>query len=556
MRAFALLTVIAVLVMSSVVLVAAYYAPDQVSARHAEALARQAQAERLQPVDDVLAVGWRLLPLGFAAGLAGLGLLAVARRLALVRVAPNTPPLPYAGVVTGQYAPMTAMGLAGHHAAQLEAAKQPRLPDTLRTYAPRYIEGRQAAPQAAPAIASEPAHLLTSFSAPTFAALLQANAIGDGRLLLGYTADAPLVGSWKDLYSTAVGGVSGSGKTTTTRFLAAQSAMMGARFVILDPHAGAGDDSLAATLAPLAPSFIADPAADVPTMRAVIQRVTAELDERMRTGRKAPPLIVCVDEFTSLMRGPVGDDLAALLERIGQEGRKYGVFALLSGQIWTAERSGGSELRDSLASAFVHRLKPSQARLLVPDIDKAVARLPVGHAYLNRTNGDLLEVAIPLTTAADLEAVARRLPAPACDVGEAPRPFRPFTDFATNRPPAWTDSDGLGRSDGGNEPENRPETIDPTDRPRPTATDRPPLRVLKPLSLVDKARAVGVELSESDWQDLAALDSGQTPQAIAARETGTTEGRPYRRRRDDLMRLAEMIRTWPEGDEAQAADGD
>ena len=322
---------------------------------------------------------------------------------------------------------------AGYWQAQIEGAKQPRLPDDLRTYAPRYIEGRQATPQAAPVITSEPAHLLTSFSAPTFAALLQANAVGDGRLLLGYTPDAPVVGSWKDLYSTAVGGVSGSGKTNTTRFLAAQSAMSGARFCILDPHAGAGEDSLAATLAPLAPSFIADPAADVPTMRAVIKRVSAELDERMRTGRKGPPLVVACDEFTSLMRGPVGDDLAALIERIGQEGRKYGVFALLSGQIWTAERSGGSELRDSLASAFVHRLKPSQARLLVPDIDRAVARLPVGHAYLSRTSGDLLEVAIPLTTAADLEAVAQRMPAPA--VGDvAPPPRRPSLAELINPP--------------------------------------------------------------------------------------------------------------------------
>jgi hypothetical protein len=81
------------------------------------------------------------------------------------------------------------------------------------------------------------------------------------------------------------------------------------------------------------------------------------------------------------------------------------------------------------------------------------------------------------------------------------------------------------------------------------------MRVLKPQTLTDKARAVGVELSEADWSDLAMIDRGETPQAIAARETGTTEGRPYRRRRDDLMRLAEMIRTWPEGDEAQAADG-
>ena len=93
-----------------------------------------------------------------------------------------------------------------------------------------------------------------SDSVTTFAQLLSRGRVGKGNpLLLGFDVETggELVGSWLDLYSTIVSGLPGSGKTTSQRFLACQTALQGARFAICDPHAGAADDSLAATLAPL-----------------------------------------------------------------------------------------------------------------------------------------------------------------------------------------------------------------------------------------------------------------------------------------------------------------
>ena len=66
--------------------------------------------------------------------------------------------------------------------------------------------------------------------------------------------------------------------------------------------------------------------------------------------------------------------------------------------------------------------------------------------------------------------------------------------------------------------------------------------------MTEKARAAGMELSESEWRDLAAMDAGKTPQALAAAAVGATEGRPYRRRRDELIRLADLVRNWPDGE--------
>lgn len=556
MRAFALLALIALLVGSSVVMVAAYYAPDQVAARHAEALARAAQADRLQPVDDVLAVGWRLLPLAFAAGLAALALLAFARRLALVRV-PGGPPLPYAGVAAGEYAQLSALGMAGHFEVERTRAANPSppLPATLRTYAPRYnTPAHRVINQAAPAVAlAPPGDAGAPVAIPTFGDLLRLGQVGRNRaLVLGYTADGvPVKGDMDSLFSFGVAGLQGSGKTTTERFLLGQVALQGGRFALIDPHRDvAGGQSLAGTLAPLRGAFLLPPAADDGEIYQVIELVNEEIDRRER-GDTGPVIVLAVDEWTDLARRPCAEDLQALARRVSTTGRKLGIYAALSGQGWTKESAG--EVRDYLTAAFVHKLRPQVARLLAPGVGNEVWTLAPGQAILDRTTGPRLTVTIPNTTGQDLAAVAGLLPAPAGDV-TSPRP-RPPSFLAAAYPMAHgTDSDGLGRSDGGNEPQNGPEEAPGTDRPRPPATDRPSLRVLMPQSLLDKARAVGVELSESDWADLAALDAGQTPQAIAARETGTTEGRPYRRRRDELMRLAEMIRTWPE-DPARAADG-
>jgi ABC-type glutathione transport system ATPase component len=101
--------------------------------------------------------------------------------------------------------------------------------------------------------------------------------------LLGFDAETatPIEGTWKDLYSSAIAGVSGSGKTTTVRFLAAQSALHAARWVLLDPHADAGDDSLAGTLQPLASTFLCAPAIQPRAMLESVKLVADELDRRL-----------------------------------------------------------------------------------------------------------------------------------------------------------------------------------------------------------------------------------------------------------------------------------
>jgi hypothetical protein len=350
------------------------------------------------------------LPLaGVLAGLVVVGALGFAglalweRRRPLVVIEAIGAPIDRRALHSGAYAQLPYAIL--EHRTQAAIAAGAGVPHTI-TYSPHYVS-RQDVQGAAPAQLVAPA-----FTAPAFADLLARGLIGAGApLLLGYGADGQaLTGSWKDLYSSAVAGISGSGKTTTLRFLAGQSALQGARFVLLDPHAEAGDESLVGTLAPLAPAFLCEPASDPRAMLQSLALAREVLQGRLH-GEPGPPLIVAIDEFTALQgRSDLAGPMAELIEAIAQEGRKARVFALISGQIWTAQRSGGTALRDSLASAYVHRCKRQTARLLINTEDARRAEdLAPGMALLARNTGEVIDICVPYTTGADMQAVGRLL---------------------------------------------------------------------------------------------------------------------------------------------------
>lgn len=311
---------------------------------------------------------------------------------------------------------VAAVAMTGYHAAQLEAARQPRLPDNLRAYhhAPRYTEGRST-PQADQLAAPDPARQIVA--TPTFADLLREGRLAPGQnvLPLGFrTEDGGAVGgSWSNLYSTCVAGLQGSGKSTTLRYLAGASVIAGARLVVIDPHAHHADDGLASTLAPLSPAMLCPPAVEEAEIRQALQLVDRELVRRKNGGMIDQPLLICVDEWSALQRSRVADQLAEVLEGVCQEGRKFQVYSLLSGQVWTVQRSGGSALRDALASAYIHRSRPAQARAAWPGVEgRDVLNLAPGEAMLFRTSSEPVRVRIPNTTRADLERVAGLLPAP------------------------------------------------------------------------------------------------------------------------------------------------
>lgn len=414
--------------------VAIYFSPDaQEQREHAlyvqsehdrlalEAAQQQAQiqaqrAQTLAPVvtgvqTSLIVVIALVAALAVAAG-AMFCFLFLARRLVLVR--PNAQgvlPMPLVGF--DRLAEQSGASIGLFHAANIQRAiHQPgQTPASFAphiTYSPHHE--RHGLPDS---VAGQPLLDLDQvLGVPTFAELLDQGRIGRGMpLLLGVDEQGQEVsGSWLDLYSTIVSGLPGSGKTTSQRFLACQTALQGARFVVVDPHAGAADDSLAATLQPLSRAFLCEPASDDKAILSAVQLV-ADIGERRVKGKDTStyPVILWLDETTKLLsRSTVAGPLAKLIEGIAQEYRKKSVFACASGQIWSASRTGDdSALRDSFASVLCHRMKRSQARLLIPTEEaQTVERLGTGQAVLWRTSGETSVISVPNTTAQDVQRVA------------------------------------------------------------------------------------------------------------------------------------------------------
>ncbi len=259
---------------------------------------------------------------------------------------------------------------------------------------------------------------------PSFADLVRSGemlqAIQERRLIIGYANKQLRYGSWLDLYSCAVAGVSGSGKTTTVLFLLYQSVLHGAKIILIDPHIHEPEESLAARLTPLGKALGYRPVDDsTENVLRAVRYLSKEVKRRKETGSKTPFLVFVIDEFNAVMRNAeIKDELAELLLSIAQEGRKFGIFAMLIGQRWSHEEIGGAKIRSSLASSLAHRFTDeNQAKLLIGSRSGAKClELETGHYLFRDTSGALCEMVTPRTDESDIHMVLSllgRAPAPA-----------------------------------------------------------------------------------------------------------------------------------------------
>ena len=385
-------------------------------AREAELYRRQLAQDQVAWLDPYLAGAWKVLPLGLLVALGLAGAVGLYRRLSLVY--PRNGAYP---VLQRHLGPQLATRF---YDVDLARASH-QVPQAL-TYAPHFAYRNDV--QGAPPALEAP----TVIDVPAFASLLDRGLLGvaeDGRqrpLLLGYTDQGPLEADWKALYSCGLGGLQGSGKTWTAAFLLAQSALNGGRLLVCDPHAG-DDESLATRIAPLGPAFLADVASDDRDILAALELAADELDRRKRGSRDRWPLVVAVDEWTSLLRHELRSKLPAYVADFATEGRKYNVHAMLMAQRWSVEAAGGGDVRNTLTAHYTHRTRKDEARMqlgLGPLTPADTITLPPGTAYLLDTRGQLQRVTIPRMTPADLGRVGQLLGgrAPALEA-EISRPF-------------------------------------------------------------------------------------------------------------------------------------
>jgi hypothetical protein len=385
-----------------------------------EALRQYDVDSRLEWLDTLVAAGWKLLPLALVAGASFVALGIAWRRW-------------------GQHKYIQA-----HHVTALTRAQTQRFPAALQS-----LSFHDSSKQIPPAVVEQPAMLPSPVSVPTFRAALETGAIGldgEGRaqpLILAYDAASgePIEGSWKDLYSVGVGALQGAGKSWLEAFLLSQSALAGAKLIIADPHAGHNSESLAARIKALQGAFLCDVAQSDAEILDALQLANDEL-ERRKSGKGASfPVVVCIDEWTSLLRGELGQALPAFVTNFAEQGRKFNVNALLSAQGWTKDAAG--IVRNRLTSHYVLRQRQDEARyqlgLRAAQMPDDIRMLPDATGYLLTVRGGFTKVVIPRMTPADLEIVGTQL-------GATPRESgRPFGFQPTRKPsPAETNGKATG----------------------------------------------------------------------------------------------------------------
>lgn len=250
---------------------------------------------------------------------------------------------------------------------------------------------------------------------PSFYELLQTGEIARGKqMILGFASGTPRRGSFLDIYSSAVAGASGSGKTATLLYLICSGLISeGVRYKGIDPHYP-HPKSLGFKTKPLWERGYIQVATNYLAMEDTLQEVEQTIDDRLsQKDTDMTPMVLVIDELAFLNRSSIGVPLAHTMERISTEGRKCAVYMLASSQSWLVARTGESSVvRDTLTSAFVHRIKPKQANLLLQDkeqADKVKKFKRPGQALLCPVNDDPVVCQIPYTTDNDIQYVVNLL---------------------------------------------------------------------------------------------------------------------------------------------------
>ena len=270
-----------------------------------------------------------------------------------------------------------------------------------QTAAPTYA-GRTLSADTLPQLAAplEAAGLPT---APAYADILAGGWRPSSRqMLLGYGREGPIYGGIEALLSTAIAGRPGQGKTTALRFIYAQTVAAGGQVVILDPHGSVGD-----AVGDAGALWTASTASELDSGGAWLQDELERRGAAYRAGdRSFSPLLVLCDEWPVISLQ--SKDAVTAAGRVILEARKWGAYALISGQGLPADRFNGSLVRDALSSRFVFKTSASQARIAGLDKDAArlVDGLDVGRCVLDGPVEPQI-VAIPNTTALDLSTLAR-----------------------------------------------------------------------------------------------------------------------------------------------------
>lgn len=233
-------------------------------------------------------------------------------------------------------------------------------------------------------------------------------------------------------------GKSGSGKSSTLRFILAQLAMSGTGLIVVDGHGRISDQNLVATLEPLwgaclIPVAVTDE--DVISAIRLADRIAAHRLEGIDTDLGFRVALV-IDEYISILQRvskEVAQEIVQIINRFGQVYRKTNVACFIAAQNWTADFIGAASIRQNLVITLLHRMAPDEMRLFTgnPFVRKVGPTLKPGELFILNGPQDPVKVYVPRVRMDDLKAIAGYVPTIEYGAGfNAPQPIK--TPIASN----------------------------------------------------------------------------------------------------------------------------
>jgi hypothetical protein len=223
---------------------------------------------------------------------------------------------------------------------------------------------------------------------------------------------------WDAIGLCGIIGESGSGKTSTMRFILAQLALGGTGIILADGH-GRMNSTSAQTLAQsceaLQKAYVLPVAVEDAAILVSIKHARTMAQNRIDgIDTDTSHVALVIDEFVSVLGRMSKEDSAYTIDTITKfatDYRKTGVKAFISAQNWTQDHIGAASIRRSMNTKIIHRVAVDAIGLFTNDpiVKKVVPNMRVGSAYIVQASADPIKVYVPKVTTDDLKAIQNRV---------------------------------------------------------------------------------------------------------------------------------------------------
>lgn len=231
----------------------------------------------------------------------------------------------------------------------------------------------------------------------------------DGRIWLGQNLETGKdeFTTLHDLHSVLIGGNTGMGKSTFARLVIGQALLNGSKFVIIDPHMEAGEESLASSFVAIQDRLFAPIASNEEEIIKTLNLVFVEVTNRINgKSQDKTPLILVTDETNSLLqRDFIYKALIRVLNIIVPQGRKVFVYAISLGQNFNSSIMD-TTVRNGYVSIISFYSRKDVARLISGDSFFAdiAASLKIGEVVYRKLNENV-RIKVPNVTSHDINLI-------------------------------------------------------------------------------------------------------------------------------------------------------